>query len=56
VKEAFPPRSGNSRWPGAEVFAAGAFSIATAVRLPPVKQMVENLWERLANDRVRPAA
>ncbi len=36
---------------GAKVFAAGAFSIATAVWLPPVKQMVENLWERLGNDR-----
>jgi hypothetical protein len=35
---------------GAKVFAAGAFSLATAVWLPPVKQMMENLWTRLADD------
>jgi hypothetical protein len=36
---------------GAKVFAAGAFSIACAIWLPPVKQMVENLWARLASDQ-----
>ena len=35
---------------GAKVFAAGAFSLATAVWLHPVKRMVENLWARLTSD------
>ena len=33
---------------GAKVFAAGAFTLAGAVGRPDVKNVVENLWERLA--------
>ncbi len=36
---------------GAKVFAAGAFSFAAAIWQPPVRQMAENLWARLASDR-----
>jgi hypothetical protein len=36
---------------GAKVFAAGAFSIATAVWLPPVERMIDNLWARLTSDQ-----
>ena len=32
----------------AKVFAAGAFTLAGSVWQPPVKQMIENLWGRLA--------
>jgi hypothetical protein len=35
---------------GAKVFAAGAFTLAGAVGRPDVKNVVENLWERLAKD------
>jgi hypothetical protein len=35
---------------GAKVFAAGAFTVAGATRNPQVARMLENLWERLAND------
>jgi hypothetical protein len=35
---------------GAKVFAAGAFSLANAIRQPKVRQLVENLWDRLASD------
>jgi hypothetical protein len=35
---------------GAKVFAAGAFSFAAAIWQPPVRQMAENLWARLASD------
>jgi len=33
---------------GARVFAAGAFSLASAVRQQPVRRLLENLWLRLA--------
>jgi hypothetical protein len=33
---------------GAKVFAAGAFSLTSAMTDPTVKTMVENLWERLS--------
>jgi len=36
---------------GAKVFAAGAFSFAAAIWQPPVRQMAENLWARLASDK-----
>jgi hypothetical protein len=32
---------------GAKVFAAGAFSLACAIWQPPVRRLVENLWDRL---------
>lgn len=35
---------------GAKVFAAGAFTLAESVWLPPVGRMIENLWSRLAHD------
>jgi hypothetical protein len=35
---------------GAKVFAAGAFSLATSIWRLPMRQMVENLWTRLASD------
>jgi hypothetical protein len=35
---------------GAKVFAAGAFSLAASIWQPPVRQMAENLWARLASD------
>jgi hypothetical protein len=35
---------------GAKVFAAGAFSLTSAIGEPTVKTLVENLWERLAKD------
>jgi hypothetical protein len=35
---------------GAKVFAAGAFSLTSAITDPTVKTMVENLWERLSKD------
>jgi pyrroline-5-carboxylate reductase len=36
---------------GAKVFAAGAFSLATSIWRLPMRQMVENLWVRLAGDQ-----
>jgi hypothetical protein len=36
---------------GAKVFAAGAFTLAGGVPQPKVRQLVDNLWKRLANDR-----
>jgi hypothetical protein len=36
---------------GGKVFAAGAFSFAAAIWQPPVRQMAENLWARLATDQ-----
>jgi hypothetical protein len=38
---------------GAKVFAAGAFSLADAIREPQVGQLVQNLWARLATDTPR---
>jgi hypothetical protein len=35
---------------GAKVFAAGAFSLTSAMSEPIVKTLVENLWERLSKD------
>jgi hypothetical protein len=35
---------------GAKVFAAGAFSLTSAIGEPTVKTLVENLWERLSRD------
>jgi hypothetical protein len=35
---------------GAKVFAAGAFSLTSAMTQPTVRTMVENLWERLSKD------
>ncbi|MBD0347819.1 MAG: hypothetical protein ICV59_01585 [Thermoleophilia bacterium] len=35
---------------GAKVFAAGAFTMAGAIGEKPIRQMVANLWQRLAND------
>ena len=36
---------------GARVFAAGAFTLAGSLRQPAVRQLVDNLWQRLATDR-----
>ncbi len=36
---------------GAKVFAAGAFTLAGGVPQPKVRQLVDNLWKGLANDR-----
>jgi hypothetical protein len=33
---------------GAKVFAAGAFTLAGAIRQPKVAQLMENLWTRLS--------
>jgi hypothetical protein len=33
---------------GAEVFAAGAFTLAGSIRQPAVRRLLTNLWERLA--------
>jgi hypothetical protein len=38
---------------GAKVFAAGAFTLAGAVRQRPVRTLLENLWRRLATDSDR---
>jgi hypothetical protein len=35
---------------GAKVFAAGAFTLAGSVRQPAVRQLLSNLWERMAGD------
>jgi hypothetical protein len=35
---------------GAKVFAAGAFSITSAIQHEPVTTIMENLWERLSQD------
>jgi hypothetical protein len=35
---------------GAKVFAAGAFTLAGAVRQRPVRTLLENLWRRQTND------
>ena len=32
---------------GAKVFAAGAFTLAGALRQPTVRRLMENLWDRL---------
>jgi hypothetical protein len=37
---------------GAKVFAAGAFTLAGKVWMPGVERVLENLWQRLANDEV----
>jgi hypothetical protein len=34
----------------AKVFAAGAFTLAGRAFMPAVKQVLENLWIRLANE------
>jgi hypothetical protein len=39
---------------GAKVFAAGAFTLAGRAWLPAVKQMLENLWVRLADEEAAP--
>jgi hypothetical protein len=36
---------------GAQVFAAGAFTLAGAIWQPDVRGLVENLWKRLAPSR-----
>jgi murein DD-endopeptidase MepM/ murein hydrolase activator NlpD len=36
---------------GAKVFAAGAFTLGGAALWPDVSRLLENLWERLADDR-----
>ena len=33
---------------GAKVFAAGAFSLASAIWQPGVHRLVTNIWERLS--------
>jgi hypothetical protein len=33
---------------GAKVFAAGAFTLAGGIRQPKVRQLVENLWQRMS--------
>jgi hypothetical protein len=39
---------------GAEVFAAGAFTLAGSIRQPAVRRLLTNLWERLAaRERIR---
>ena len=35
---------------GAEVFAAGAFTLAEGVQSPQVERIIENLWSRLGDD------
>jgi hypothetical protein len=35
---------------GAKVFAAGAFSLTSAIGSEPVKTLMENLWEKLSKD------
>jgi hypothetical protein len=35
---------------GAEVFAAGAFSLAGSITEPTVQTLMTNLWERLSKD------
>jgi len=35
---------------GAKVFAAGAFSLTSAMVNPAVRTMFENLWDRLSKD------
>jgi N,N-dimethylformamidase beta subunit-like, C-terminal len=35
---------------GAKVFAAGAFTLAGAIRQPRVQELIDNLWVRMAND------
>ena len=35
---------------GAKVFAAGAFTLAGAIRQPRVQELIDNLWARMAND------
>jgi hypothetical protein len=37
---------------GAKVFAAGAFTLAGSVEEPPARQIIENLWARLAADPI----
>jgi hypothetical protein len=39
---------------GAKVFAAGAFTLAGAIRQPDVRRLVGNLWARLAADTLTP--
>ena len=36
--------------PGAKVFAAGAFSMTSAIWTEPVQTLMANLWERLSKD------
>jgi hypothetical protein len=36
---------------GTKVFAAGAFTLAGGIRQPHVRQLIENLWTRMAGDR-----
>ena len=40
---------------GARVFAAGAFTLAGAIRQPNVARLVENLWQRLGRESGPPA-
>lgn len=35
---------------GAQVFAAGAFTLAGSAKNPQVRELLENLWARLAGD------
>ena len=41
---------------GAKVFAAGAFSLAGAIREPEVARLVQNLWQRLSPAAVDPTS
>jgi hypothetical protein len=36
---------------GARVFAAGAFTLAGSLRQPAVRQLLDNIWQQLANER-----
>ena len=39
---------------GAKVFAAGAFTLAGRAGMAAVKQVLENLWARLADEEAAP--
>jgi hypothetical protein len=39
---------------GAKVFAAGAFTLAGRAWMPTVKQVLQNLWARLADEEAAP--
>ena len=41
---------------GAQVFSAGAFSLAGSIRQRPVARLVENIWERFAGPSAQASA
>ena len=41
---------------GAEVFAAGAFSLSSAIGQPIVQTLVENLWAHMSGDQSLPSS